>query len=111
MPEHAHDERPGRAGALRTPPVKEWDSWPFAGDVVPKALRDPEPEPPRDGEGGRSCEACGKPDADYIWTDEHWRLMTFPPSGLPFVAILEPREHVDGPRDLPDPMLAEMGVM
>ena len=25
--------------------------------------------------------------------------------------ILEPRVHVDGPRDLPDDMLAEMGVM
>jgi diadenosine tetraphosphate (Ap4A) HIT family hydrolase len=111
MPEHAHDRRTGPTGALRTPPVGEWDSWPFEGDVVPKALRAPEPEPPRDGEGGRSCEACGQPDADYIWTDEHWRLRAFPPSGLPFVGILEPREHVDGPRDLSDAMLADMGIV
>jgi diadenosine tetraphosphate (Ap4A) HIT family hydrolase len=97
--------------SLRVPPVREWDSWPFEGDVVPKTLRDPEPEPPRDGEGDRPCTACAKPDDDYIWTDERWRLMTFPPSGLPFVAILEPREHVDGPRDLSDAMLAEMGVL
>jgi diadenosine tetraphosphate (Ap4A) HIT family hydrolase len=111
MPEHAHDPRTGPTGALRTPPVREWDSWPFEGDVVPKTLRAPEPEPARDGEGGRSCEACDKPDADYIWTDERWRLMAFPPSGLPLVAILEPREHVDAPRDLSDTMLADMGIM
>lgn len=111
MPEHAHDPRTGPSGSLRTPPVKEWDSWPFEGDVVPKTLRAPEPEPPRDGEGGRRCSACGKPDDDYIWVDERWRLMALPPSGLPFVAILEPREHVDGPRDLSDNMLAEMGLM
>jgi diadenosine tetraphosphate (Ap4A) HIT family hydrolase len=111
MPEHAHDPRTGPPASLRVPPVREWDSWPFAGDVVPKALRPPEPEPPRDGEGDRPCTACGKPDDDYIWTDERWRLMAFPPSGLPFVAILEPREHLDGPRDLSDAMLAEMGVL
>jgi diadenosine tetraphosphate (Ap4A) HIT family hydrolase len=111
MPEHAHDQRDGGAGELRTPPVQDWDSWPFAGDVQPKVLRDPEPEPPRNGEGDRPCEACGKPDDEYIWTDARWRLQAFPPSGLPFVAILEPREHVDGPRDLSDAMLAEMGVM
>lgn len=111
MPEHVHEPRGARSDALRTPPVEEWDSWPFAGDVQPKALRAPEPEPDRDGEGARPCEACGKSDAGYIWTDEHWRLMAFPASGLPLVAILEPREHVDGPRDLSDAMLAEMGVM
>ena len=111
MPEHAHDRRAGGAGELRTPPVQEWDSWPFAGGVQPKTLRAPEPEPDRDGEGDRSCEACGKADAEYIWTDERWRLQAFPPSGLPFVGILEPREHVDGPRDLSDVMLAEMGIM
>jgi diadenosine tetraphosphate (Ap4A) HIT family hydrolase len=111
MPEHARDPRSAPTDALRTPPVREWDSWPFEGDVVPKALRAPEPEPPRQGEGGRPCPACDKPDADYVWTDERWRLLSFPPSGLPVVLILEPREHVDGPRDLSDAMLAEMGIM
>jgi diadenosine tetraphosphate (Ap4A) HIT family hydrolase len=38
-------------------------------------------------------------------------LKALPPSGLPIVLILEPRAHVDSPRDLPDAMLAEMGVM
>ncbi len=111
MPEHAHEQRQEATGGLRTPPVKDWDSWPFEGDVQPKVLRAPEPEPPRDGEGGRPCEACGKADDQYFWTDERWRLLALPPNGLPFVGILEPREHVDGPRDLSDAMLAEMGIM
>ena len=111
MPEHAREPRRGGTGGLRIPPVEEWDSWPFEGPVQPKALRAPEPEPPRDGEGDRPCTACGNTDAEYFWTDDHWRLLAIPPSGLPFVAILEPREHVDGPRDLSDAMLAEMGVM
>ena len=111
MPEHAHDSRGASTSELRTPRVQDWDSWPFTGGVEPKPLRDPEPEPDRNGEGARACEACDKPDAEYIWTSTNWRLHAFPRSGLPFVAILEPREHVDGPRDLSDTMLAEMGVM
>jgi diadenosine tetraphosphate (Ap4A) HIT family hydrolase len=111
VPEHAHDPRGPDTGGLRTPPVEDWDSWPFAGGVTPKTLRAPEAEPDRDGEGARPCTACGKGDDAYIWTDERWRLQAMPPSGLPTVLILEPRVHVDGPRDLPDDMLAEMGVM
>jgi hypothetical protein len=111
MPEHANDPHRPDTGGLRTPPVDEWDSWPFAGGVTPKALRAAEPEPDRDGEGARPCTACGMDDGDYIWTNERWRLRPLPPSGLPVVLILEPRVHVDGPRDLPDEMLAEMGIM
>jgi diadenosine tetraphosphate (Ap4A) HIT family hydrolase len=114
MPEHIREPRQPATAAptdLRTPAVEEWDSWPFAGPVVPKTLRAPEPEPPRDGEGDRPCTACGKPDDDYIWTDANWRLMALEPTGLPIVLILEPRAHVDGPRDLDDNMLAEMGIL
>jgi diadenosine tetraphosphate (Ap4A) HIT family hydrolase len=111
VPEHAHDPRGGDTGGLRTPPVEEWDSWPFEGGVRPKTLRAPEPEPPRNGEGDRACNACSKGDDAYLWTDEQWRLRALPPSGLPFVGLLEPREHVDGPRDLSDEMLSAMGIM
>jgi diadenosine tetraphosphate (Ap4A) HIT family hydrolase len=111
VPEHAHDARGADTGGLRVPPVEEWDSWPFTGGVTPKALREPEPEPDRDGEGTRPCSACAKSDDEYIWTNERWRLLVMPPSGLPVVLILEPRAHVDSPRDLPDDMLAEMGIM
>jgi len=88
MPENAQDPRGADIGGLRTPPVEEWDSWPFAGGVTPKILRAPEPEPDRDGEGARPCTACSKGDDAYIWTDERWRLQAFPPSGLPAVLIL-----------------------
>ncbi len=111
MPEHAHGPRDHRTAGLRVPPVQEWDSWPFVGDVAPKALRAPEDEPPRHGEGGRPCPACDAGDDAYHWTDARWRLQALAPSGLPFVALLEPREHVDGPRDLSDAMLAGMGVL
>jgi diadenosine tetraphosphate (Ap4A) HIT family hydrolase len=111
MPEHAHDPRGPDTGGLRKPPVEDWDSWPFIGDVTPKPLREPEPEPDRDGEGARPCTACATSDEGYIWTDEHWRLKAMPPSGLPIVLILEPREHFDSPRDLSDDMLREMGIM
>ena len=111
MPEHAHDSPRPDTGGLRTPPVEDWDSWPFVGTVTPKTLRPPEPEPDRDGEGVRPCAACSKGDDAYIWTDERWRLKSLAPSGLPVVLILEPREHVDGPRDLGDELLAEMGIM
>lgn len=111
MPEHAHEPRHGVPGGLRVPPVEEWDSWPFEGPVTPKTLREREPEPPREGEGGRPCPACEKGDEGYVWTNDRWRLMALPASGLPFVGLLEPRAHVDGPRDLDDAMLAEMGVL
>ena len=114
MPEHARSPRdPNNPGtpALRVPPVEEWDSWPFAGPVVPKQLRPPEPEPDRHGEGARPCNVCSLGDDAYAWTDANWRLHALPPSGLPLVLLLEPRLHVDGPRDLPDHLLAEMGIL
>jgi len=70
VPEHAHDSPRPDTGGLRTPPVEDWDSWPFVGTVTPKTLRPPEPEPDRDGEGVRPCAACSKGDDAYIWTDE-----------------------------------------
>ena len=111
MPEHAHDPRAGDSGGLRTPPVEEWDSWPFEGGVTPKALVPPAPEAPRLGAGGVDCEACAAPDDAYFWTDERWRLTTQEPGGLPFVCVLEPRVHVDAPGDVDDDFAREMGWM
>jgi diadenosine tetraphosphate (Ap4A) HIT family hydrolase len=109
-PQEFHDRA---AGALRTPPVEEWDSWPFDGTVVPRTLEPPvEHERPRFGEGGVDCRACAAADDDYAWTNEHWRLYALdPPSGLPIVLLLEPREHFDAPGDLPEELAAELGVL
>jgi len=104
--ERAHD-------ALRTPPVDEWETWPFDGEVRPRALAPPEErERPRFGEGGVDCRRCETGDEAYLWTSERWRLWGFErPTGLPVVVLLEPREHYAEPGDLPDDLAAELGLM
>ena len=112
MPESPDELHRRCVDALRTPPVHEWDSWPFEGELRPRALRPPDPEPVIAGAGGVDCPACTKPDSDYLWTDERWRLMsTHEPGGLPVVVLLEPREHASGPADLPEELARDMGVM
>jgi diadenosine tetraphosphate (Ap4A) HIT family hydrolase len=99
--------------ALRTPPVEEWETWPFEGDLRPRALRPPEArERPREGDGGAGCKACSEPDDRYLWTDERWRLSALDrPTGLPAILLLEPRDHYAEPGDLPDGLAGELGVM
>ena len=112
MPETAEQIHRRAAGALRMPPVEEWDSWPFEGQLRPKALRPPEPEPAIAGAGGVDCPACARPDSEYLWTDERWRLTSLDePSGLPVVVLLEPRDHYAAPADLPVELAREQGVM
>jgi diadenosine tetraphosphate (Ap4A) HIT family hydrolase len=100
-------------GALRTPPVEEWETWPFDGDVRPRPLASPEEhERPRHGEGGVGCFRCAHGDEGALWSDETWIVRSFDrPSGLPVVLLLEPREHYSEPGDLPDELAAELGVM
>jgi len=94
------------------PPVDEWETFPFDGELRPRALLPPvEQEPPRHGEGGVGCGRCAASDSSYLWTDEHWRLHAFDkPTGLPMILLLEPREHYAEPGDLPDELAAELGV-
>jgi len=111
MPENAQELYARAVDALISPPVQEWDTWPFEGPVTPRTLRPPGDELHREGEGGIGCSACEKPDSDYVWTDERWRLLATEPSGLPLVLILEPREHHDAPADLPDDLAREQGLL
>jgi diadenosine tetraphosphate (Ap4A) HIT family hydrolase len=111
MPENAQELFSRSVDALQTPPVGEWDTWPFDGEIRPRALAAPGAERTRDGEGGIDCRACARPDGDYLWTDDTWRLMAMGPGGLPVVVVLEPRAHCDGPADLPDDAARAMGVM
>ena len=111
MPE-TPEEFYARAGqSLRMPPVGERDTFPFEGEMRPRALRPPEAvEIPRRGAGGVDCVACGAPDSEYLWTNERWRVSTMQkPTGLPLIVFLEPRAHYAEPGDLPDDMAAEMG--
>ena len=112
MPETPNEMYDRVAGDLRMPPLDDWDSFPFEGELRLRTLRPPGPEPVREGEGGgATCSACTKPDSDYAWTSERWRLADPGPSGLPLIMLLEPREHYDAPSDLPEELAAEMGVM
>ena len=112
MPETPEELYERVQGSLRMPPVEEWDSFPFDGEMTPRALRPPvEQEEPRFGEGGVNCRACGSADDKYVWTNDRWRLYPVGPTGLPLVLILEPREHFSGPGDLPDELAAELGVL
>jgi diadenosine tetraphosphate (Ap4A) HIT family hydrolase len=98
-------------GALRVPPLDDWPSWPLTGDVQPKELDPPTPEPVINGAGGVDCDACAKPDSEYLWADEHWRLLTLGPSGLPVIVLLEPRAHCSSFADLPPDLAARIGPM
>jgi hypothetical protein len=98
--------------ALSMPPVEEWDTFPFDGDMRPRPLRPPvEREEPRHGEGGVDCRRCDAADDDFIWTSERWRVHALGPTGLPLVVMLEPREHFSAPGDLPLELAEEMGVL
>ena len=94
------------------PPVEEWDSFPFEGELRVRPLAPPEEhERARAGEGGSDCRACAQADDEYAWTTERWHLRAIGPTGLPLVLILEPREHVGVPGDLPEERAAELGVL
>jgi diadenosine tetraphosphate (Ap4A) HIT family hydrolase len=113
MPETPEELYQRVKDSLRMPPVEEWDTFPFDGDMRPRTLLPPvEREKPRFGQGGVDCRRCQTPDEEYLWTDERWRLASLPePTGLPVIVLLESREHFDAPGDLPEDVAAELGVM
>ena len=110
MPETPEEFWERAKDALRTPPVEEWDTWPFDGALTPRALEPPVgEEPARHGVGGLDCWHC-KPQ-NVVWEDEHWFVRSVDrPSGLPVVVLLEPKRHVDFP-DLGDALAAELGPL
>jgi hypothetical protein len=97
---------------LSTEPLLGQRFFPFEGDFQVVPLAEPVlPEPPRAGEpGGKPCPKCADPDGFVIWQDEQWSLKAFEASGLPFVAILESREHyrLD---NLPPELTATLGAV
>ncbi len=96
---------------LRVPPVEEWDSWPFEGELRVKELAPPSQDPVREGAGGVDCDACTQGGSESIWSNERWTLRPLhAPSGLPVVLILEPRVHADL-HELPEELQAELGPL
>ena len=104
MPETPEELYERAKDTLRVPPLEEWETWPFEGDVRPRPLAAPiAQEEPRVGAGGRDCWACDASDDAFLWTDERWRLVSpKEPHGLPLVVLLMPRTHYADPGDLPD---------
>lgn len=98
-------------GRLPVPPLADWETFPFEGEIRVRPLRPPEDEPPRHGEDPADCWRCLRGEADAIWSDDRW--LVFPlqqPSGLPVIVILEPRRHCDL-GDLPADLAAELGPL
>ena len=79
------------------PPVREWETFPFDGELRPRELLPPEAaERARNGEDEADCWRCQQGESAAIWSDERWVVTPLPvPSGLPVVVLLFPREHVD----------------
>lgn len=101
----------GTDGRLPLPDVTQWDIFPFEGALLVKPLADPVlPEPPREGEDPERCHCRSRTDADYLWTDDHWRLLTLAEATALPAYLLEPRDHYDL-ADLPDDLAAELGLL
>jgi diadenosine tetraphosphate (Ap4A) HIT family hydrolase len=99
-------------GNLRVPPVGEWETWPFDGELTVRELAPPAAsERVRHGEGGVGCTRCERGVEGAIWHDERWQVGPLGrPNGLPVVVLLETRAHVDFP-DLDEQHLAELGPL
>jgi diadenosine tetraphosphate (Ap4A) HIT family hydrolase len=120
MPESAAEvyarviEAVGAEGRLPTPPIGEWDVFPWEaadGSVVPKVLRAPGAERVRMGDdGGQPCGVCsGGLEDRVVWEDDFWILTRDEkPTGLPLVLTLWTREHLDF-GDLDDEMASQFG--
>jgi hypothetical protein len=104
-------EAVGADGRLAMPPVEDWETFPFEGDIRVRELLPPEAtEQPRRGEEEAECWRCQSEDG-VIWSDADWLVAPLPtPSGLPVIVILHPRAHVDI-GDVDDELAAKLGPM
>lgn len=105
------------AGRLPIGNVADWDVFPFERDGLrTRPLLPPvDQEPPRFGESGTPCGACGgsTPKSDglaRVWQDERWHIVMPEPSGSPLILLLQPHRHFDLP-ELPGDMAAELGMI
>jgi hypothetical protein len=109
---YAHIMKAADAGGrLPLSRMTGWDVFPFeqAGLRVVPLARPVLPEPARAGETAADCPACTAGRVP-VWSDEHWRLSVFGPSGAPLILMLEPHAHYDLPH-LPDDRASEMGLL
>ena len=111
MPETPEQVWERAHGALQSPPIEEWETFPFVGAARPRELERPvDAETPRHGVDGVECRRCREGDEGAFWANGNWIVRALPPSGLPIVVMLETRAHHDFP-ELPDELAAELGPM
>lgn len=112
MPETPEELYERARRSLRMPPVAEWETFPFDGEMRPRSLLPLEGrERSRIGEFASDCWRCASGDEHAIWSDERWLLTSSPkPTGLPAVVMLFPRRHVDI-EGLSDAEARELGPM
>lgn len=98
-------------GRAPLPDTSEWETFPFEREGLRAVALRPSrlPEEPRFGAGGVDCAHCTS-DAGVVWSNDHWRLMVFEPSGAPLVMLLSPRAHFDL-GDLPEERASELGQL
>jgi diadenosine tetraphosphate (Ap4A) HIT family hydrolase len=86
--------------------------FPFTGDLQVKPL-EPRviPEPPRHDTDPAECGSCSRPDSEFIWTDERWRVQALLPTPVPGVVLLHTRAHHDSFTDMSPDLLGQMGPM
>ena len=93
---------------LPLPDFVNWPIFPFEGDLrVKEPWPDLEHDLVRAGEGDRPCPSCPKGDDEYLWVDEHWRVIAANRLAVPAV-FLETRAHLDH-HELDDDLAAEYG--
>ena len=98
-------------GGLPMPPVGDWETFPFEGEIRLRPLLPPADEPPRLGDDPADCWRCRLGDEDVIWSDDRWLLAPLAkPSGLPVIVILMPRQHCDL-GDMPPHLASELGPL
>jgi diadenosine tetraphosphate (Ap4A) HIT family hydrolase len=90
--------------------LEEDPRFPWTRELLPKSPAPPTiPEPPRAGDDRSDCPLCARGDEDYLWVDEHWRLLAYTAIPLRGCVILESRAHADSFADLPEDVLATLG--
>jgi len=113
-PDEFYDHALAAADGERRLPLARMTGWeisPFEQNGLRVApLRPPVlPEPARQGEDPKECNACRSAN-DGIWLNERWRLTRIEGVGVPLVLMLWPIGHYDM-ADLPDEMAGELGVL
>ncbi len=79
-----------RAQRLFTLPL-----FPFNANMQLKTLGAPmAAELPRDGEGGKPCHSCGRPER-VLWSNDRWKITGIEPSANPVGLFLETVDHID----------------